>query len=512
MSHPSLVATTCEAVELAQESFLQQHLEIAPLKLRWRSQYVKHFLHIIPGERILQLGAGSGLWTGELADALSYENEIVAAVFSPTLLSAAPAIPKAEFVRVDDDLESLGSRQFDYVIGSTVAGPALSSELLRCLYRVLKPGGQIFFFEPNVENLRLRFSGSAQVRSSGLLRSRSQTKRLCREAGFLDTEVAPYDILPWSMRRRTALRVQAKVILLEHAPALKELADSQYLTARKPGVRATRLATSLTEHKSLEGAVSVVIPCHNEAANIPDLTSQLLAFYSAYIKEILIVNDNSSDDTAEVVNELSDRDKRIKVINRSKPNGVGRALRDGYQSASGRYILSMDCDFVSLLPELRGLFDAVAAGYEGAIGSRFSHDSVILNYPFLKMACNRLFHLLIRMLVKPGVRDVTNNLKLYRADILKSLVIRSPHFSANLETGLKPLLEGYNIREVPISWIDRTTGMGSSSFMLGKVGGDYIRAFINIWNTYRLNKRKGQDTRKSSASSPSEELENVCKK
>jgi hypothetical protein len=54
--------------------------------------------------------------------------------------------------------------------------------------------------------------------------------------------------------------------------------------------------------------------------------------------------------------------------------------------------------------------------------------------------------------------------------------------------------------------------MGNSSFMLGKVGGDYIRAFVDIWNTYRLNKRKGQDTRKSSASSPSEELENVCKK
>jgi dolichol-phosphate mannosyltransferase len=511
MSHPSLVATTCEAIELAQESFLQQHLEIAPLKLRWRSQYVKHFLHIIPGERILQLAAGSGLWTGELANALNYENEIVAAVFSPTLFSLAPAIPKVEFVQVDE-LESLASRQFDYVVGSTVAGSALSPELLRSLYRVLKPGGQIFFFEPNVENPRRRISGLIHGRSFELPASRSQTGRLCCEAGFLDIEVAPYDILPWSMRRRTALRVQAKVILLEHAPVLKELADCQYVTARKPGVRATRLVTSLAEHKSLERAVSIVIPCHNEAANIPNVTRELLAFYNPYVKEILIVNDNSSDNTAEVVNELSDRDKRIKVINRSQPNGVGRALRDGYQAASGRYILSMDCDFVSLLPELRGLFDAVAAGYEGAIGSRFSHDSVILNYPFVKMLCNRIFHLFIRMLVKPGVRDITNNLKLYRADILKSLVIRSPHFSANLETGLKPLLEGYNIREVPISWMDRTTGMGSSSFMLKQVGGDYIRTFLDIWNTYRLNRRKGRHIRKSSTSSPSEELEHVCKK
>ena len=509
MSHLSLVATTCEAAELAQESFFQRHSEIAPLKLRWRSQCIKHFLHIVPGERILQLGAGSGLWAAELANALDYENEIVAAVFSPNLLRAVPSIPHVEFVRIDDP-ESLLPRQFDYVVGSTVNGSALSAELLSSLQRVLKPGGQIFFFEPNVDNLRRKFSDPRSVQA---LRPRPQTEELCCRAGFLDAEVAPYDILPWTIRRRTALRVQAKVILLEHAPVLSELADFQYVTARKPGVRASRFTTSLTRHECLEGSVSVVVPCHNEAPNIPNLTSQLLGFYNSYIKEILIVNDNSSDNTVQVVNQLSDRDNRIKLINRSMPNGVGRALRDGYHAASGGYILSMDCDFVNLLPELRGLFDAVAAGNDGAIGSRFSHDSVLLNYPFSKMVCNRLFHLFIRMLVRPGVRDVTNNLKLYRADIFKSLTIRSPHFSANLETGLKPLLEGYSIREVPISWMDRTTEMGSSSFMLAKVGGDYIRAFVDIWKVYRLNKRKGHDTTNGSAPSPvEEELENVCKK
>lgn len=511
MSHPSLVATKYEAAELAQESFFQRHLEIAPLKLRWRSQCVKHFLHIIPGERILQLGAGSGMWTTELANALDYENEIVAVVYSPDLLRAVPAIPNVEFVRVDDP-ESLAPRQFDYVVGSTAEGSALSPELLLSLQRLLKPGGQIFFFEPNVNRLRRRFTGSSAAQSSEPPLLRPQTKGLCSGAGFLDVEVAPYDILPWTMRRRTALRVQAKVILLEHAPVLSELADFQYVTARKPGVRASRVNTSLAGHKCLEGAVSVVVPCHNEAPNIPNLTSQLLDFYSLYIREILIVNDNSSDNTAQVTADLASRDGRIKLINRPMPNGVGRALRAGYQAASGRYILSMDCDFVNLLPELRGLFDAVAAGHDGAIGSRFSHDSVLLNYPFSKMVFNRLFHLLIRILIRPGVRDVTNNLKLYRADIFKSLTIRSPHFSANLETGLKPLLEGYSIREVPISWMDRTTEMGNSSFMLGKVGGGYIHAFFEIWKTYRLHKRKVHDASKRSASPPAEELESVCKK
>src|SRR5205823_3888879 len=114
-------------------------------------------------------------------------------------------------------------------------------------------------------------------------------------------------------------------------------------------------------------------------------------------------------------------------------------------AATGKYILSMDCDFVTILPELRSLFDAVAEGHDGAIGSRFSHESILINYPFFKMLVNRMCHTLIKLFLLHQIRDITNNLKLYRADILKNLQIESPHFSANLETGLKPLLAGHDI-------------------------------------------------------------------
>ena len=55
----------------------------------------------------------------------------------------------------------------------------------------------------------------------------------------------------------------------------------------------------------------------------------------------------------------------------------------------------MDCDFELIVPELRDLFDAIAAGHAGAIGSRFSHESVLINYPFAKIVANRAFHLLV---------------------------------------------------------------------------------------------------------------------
>jgi glycosyltransferase involved in cell wall biosynthesis len=220
--------------------------------------------------------------------------------------------------------------------------------------------------------------------------------------------------------------------------------------------------------------------------NVGRLIKALFEAYDAYIHEIIIVDDNSTDGTAAVVADAMAAEPRVRLIRRRPPNGVGRALRDGYAAATGRYILTMDCDFVLLVPELRDLFDRVAAGREGAIGSRFSYESVLINYPFFKILCNRAFHLLVKLTLLGGVRDVSNNLKLYRADILKTLDIEEPHFAANMETGLKPLLAGYDVEEVPVSWINRTVGMGASSFRIVKVAPGYFGALMRtIWRVWR---------------------------
>src|SRR5262249_21535589 len=150
-------------------------------------------------------------------------------------------------------------------------------------------------------------------------------------------------------------------------------------------------------------------------------------------------DDNSTDGTAQACRELARADARIKLLVRRPPGGVGRALREGYAAAGGRYILSMDCDFAQIVPEIAKLFDAAAAGREGAFGSRFAVGSSLVGYPLTKIICNRGFHLLARLLL-PGVRDISNNLKLYKSEIFRAIDIEEPHFAANAETGIKPLL------------------------------------------------------------------------
>jgi dolichol-phosphate mannosyltransferase len=93
---------------------------------------------------------------------------------------------------------------------------------------------------------------------------------------------------------------------------------------------------------------------------------------------------------------------------------------------------------------------------------------------------------LVKLSLRWQVRDISNNLKLYRAAILQDLCIEERHFAANVETGLKPLLAGYDIQEVPISWINRTSDMGTSSFKLMRVAPHYFWALLRIiWRAWR---------------------------
>ena len=68
-----------------------------------------------------------------------------------------------------------------------------------------------------------------------------------------------------------------------------------------------------------------------------------------------------------------------------------------------------------------------------------------------------------------------------RRHVVADLRLREPGFAVNAETGLQPLILGYRLKEVPISWINRAPGMGTSSFRLIQVGGGYWRVLLDIW-------------------------------
>jgi dolichol-phosphate mannosyltransferase len=488
--------TNLQQMERTREAYWLRYPSTSPQKLNWRAVAVRHCFHVLPGETILELGAGTGLWTEHLARRLKGRNPITAAVFNDDYVEAAHQrqLPNTNFVRVHDLTSDFAPESFDYIVGTAILCHSAFAYNLRVLFRLLKPGGQILFFEANHWNPQVllktvvrpigRWAGHARCQ---VAMRRYKLMKAASHQGFTQIEVVPFDIVHPLLPPRLIRSTQFLSYLVEHTPLIKETCGTLYIWGRKPGGPENRPSVDLTEHPELFDSTSVVVPCHNEEMNIPRLVNGLLGLYGRYIHEILIVNDNSKDRTADVAQKLAYHEPRVKLIERQPPNGVGRALREGYAAATGRYILTMDSDFQLILPELRDLFDAVARGRDGAIGSRFSYESMLINYPFPKIVANRCFHALASLLLGVRARDLSNNLKLYRAEILKELSIEQPHFAANAETGLKPILAGYDIEEVPISWIDRSIDMGSSTFNVVKVAPGYFSALMSmLWRGRKI--------------------------
>jgi len=439
----------------------------------------------LPGQTILELGCGEGLFTHALLQVSRGENPITAVTFQKGAQVSSDVGGEVELFATSNLPSSLAGRHFDYVVAMDLLDRSCASQLLAIAHALLVPGGEIIFYESNpwnpVHKLRQVFSRAVGKRDPRHLLSRRRLYQLFSETGFVGIDAVYNDFVFAPLTRRLIWLLRNLSILLENAPGLRAMAGSILLQAQKPPQRQDVRRKSLFTHESLRGAVSFVIPCHNEEMNIRPLVDGIFDLYEDCVHEIILVNDGSTDGTALVMAELAARDQRVKTLHRSPPNGVGRAVAQGLSQASGRYVLTMDCDFQHLLPEFRDLFDCAVEGYDVVVGSRFSRHSVLLNYPFFKIVANRGFHLLARLLLWRNFRDLTNNLKLMRREVVANLQLREPGFAVNAETGLQPLILGYRVKEVPISWINRSPGMGSSSFRLIRAGGGYWRVLLDIW-------------------------------
>ena len=471
--------------EQFRDDYQQKRDPICDDRLMWRAQTFRHMVHLLPGQSILELGCGDGRFTRQLAKVSRSENPITAVTFDPNASRPQDLPGKVEFIAATALPGDLAGRQFDFVVAVDVLDQRHCSQVLQQVHELLKPGGQVVFYESNPWNVVLKLRrfvskifGKKDPRE---LLNRPQLYEMMSELGFIRCFAVYNDFVYRPLTRGLIWPVRNLSILLENAPGLRTLAGSILVHAQKPPRVVPRPNVSLCEHPTLTRAVSVVIPCHNEEMNIEPLVNRLRTHFGEYLHEIIPVDDNSRDGTRQVIERLAAEDPRIKPVFRTPPNGVGRAIADGYKAATGDWVLSMDCDFQHLLPEIRDLFDAAAHGYDVVVGSRFSRHSVLLNYPFQKIAANRGFHLLAQCVLLRRFRDLTNNLKLLRREVINNLNLTQPGFSVNAETGLLPLMMGYSIKEVPISWINRTFDMGSSSFKLLKVGGGYWQVLLKLW-------------------------------
>ena len=165
--------------------------------------------------------------------------------------------------------------------------------------------------------------------------------------------------------------------------------------------------------------LSVVIPAYNEENSIGPCLDRLVETLRDKHRlpyEIIVVNDNSSDDTERVVRARAEGDPAIRFVSHRPPGGFGRAIRSGLELVTGDVIVIMMADLSDDPEDVVAYYRKIEEGYDCVFGSRFIKGSSVEHYPPLKRIVNRTINRLIQLMFWTRFNDLTNAFKAYRVE------------------------------------------------------------------------------------------------
>ena len=227
--------------------------------------------------------------------------------------------------------------------------------------------------------------------------------------------------------------------------------------------------------------LSVIIPVYNEEKTIKESITKVkkAPMPKGIGKQLIIVDDCSTDSTRKILNALKKKDKSLTLVLKDKNGGKGSAVRAGFEKIKGDYVIIQDADLEydpsdykeMLVPILKNKADVV-------YGSRFL--GIHRSFLFWNYVANKFLTLLTNILYNTLLTDMETCYKLFRSDVIKSIRLRSNGFEIEPEITSKILKKKYRIYEVPISFYGRSYDEGKKISALDGI----IAVFTLFW--YRI--------------------------
>ncbi len=201
--------------------------------------------------------------------------------------------------------------------------------------------------------------------------------------------------------------------------------------------------------------LSLIIPAYNEGERLPTTLPQVFAFLEAqtYPFEIILVNNNSRDNTREIALEFAATRPYLRVID-EMTQGKGAAVRTGMLAATGEYLFMADADFSMPVEEIAKFLPPHMEGYDVAIGNREAPGAKRYNEPAYRHFMGRDFNFYVKVLAIPGFEDTQCGFKCFRREVAWNIL---PYqtidgWAFDVELLFIALRHGYHIVEVPINW------------------------------------------------------------
>ncbi len=207
----------------------------------------------------------------------------------------------------------------------------------------------------------------------------------------------------------------------------------------------------------------VIIPTFNERENIEDILRAVFSLHQTF--DVLVVDDNSPDGTADIVKSLQKEfPQNLHLLQRKEKNGLGTAYIAGFRWCLDHhfeYIFEMDADFSHNPNDLPKLFEACYQGADMSIGSRYKTGVNVVNWPMSRVMLSYFASAYVRWITGLQIHDTTAGFVCYRAHVLRHMdldKIKFRGYAFQIEMKFTTAKHGFKIEEVPIIFTDRTKG------------------------------------------------------
>lgn len=212
----------------------------------------------------------------------------------------------------------------------------------------------------------------------------------------------------------------------------------------------------------------VIIPTFNEKENIEDIIRAVFDLKAGF--DILVVDDNSPDKTATIVESLQKEFNTLHLIKRAGKSGLGTAYIEGFHFALDRgydFIFEMDADFSHNPEDLIRLRNSCEKeGYDMSIGSRYISGVNVVNWPMDRVLMSYCASKYVQFITGIPIKDTTAGFKCYTRSVLETIHPDNVHFvgyAFQIEMKFLAWKYGFKIKEEPIIFTDRTKGQSKMS-------------------------------------------------